>query len=85
MLRAYRFLNGQRIKPFSLIPFSAGPRNCVGQALANYEGFAILSMLYNRYKITLDFDPTEFSENSVMLMRPQVRDTPGMPVKMERR
>ena len=36
-----------------LMPFSVGPRNCVGQNLANLEMRVVLATLLRRYRFTL--------------------------------
>ncbi|CAG8687235.1 6938_t:CDS:2, partial [Funneliformis mosseae] len=40
-----RFLNNEKIHPFSWIPFSTGVRNCIGQNFSLMEQRVILSML----------------------------------------
>ncbi|GET01449.1 cytochrome P450 [Rhizophagus clarus] len=48
-----RFLSNEKRHPFSWIPFSSGPRNCVGQNFALMEQRVILSMMLHKYSWTL--------------------------------
>jgi cytochrome P450 len=64
--------------PRAWVQFGAGPRVCPGRHLAAVEMRLVLSMLMNRFKLTLAADPSTIEEITAFAMVPN-----RMPVRLE--
>ena len=41
----------------AFLPFSGGPRGCIGRGFGETEGVAVLTMIISRYKVTVREEP----------------------------
>ena len=58
----------------AFIPFSGGPRGCIGRGFAETEAVAVLSMIVSRYKVEVREEP-QFARETFEQLRARLLET----------
>lgn len=82
-------LRTRRAQERSFFPFSAGPRNCIGNFVARYELLALTALIFGRYDVKLRCKPENVGMFQALVLRPRTKlddgSFGGLPVSLTRR
>lgn len=73
--------SAEKVNPYRYVPFSAGPRNCIGQKFAVAEIKSLISKLVRHYEVLPPKQPKQRKMIAEMVLRPEG----GVPVRIRSR